>query len=146
MNEENIRMNEHKVQVFSPLDYKGISVRGLAVLIDQVLIALVTLPLALVFRDLSEDTLLAFAAVIYLFYHILFEYKGGQTLGKKLFKIKVAMEDGKKCTLKGAVVRNLGRIIDVALGGYILGIISIALSSKRQRIGDHMASTVVVGK
>ena len=139
-------MNDTKNQNISPLDYKGIIVRGLAVLIDQVFVALVIFPPALLFKGLSEDMMLIIVVFMYLFYHIFFEYKGGQTLGKKLFKIKVAMEDGRKCTLKGAVVRNFGRFIDVALGGYILGIISIALSSKRQRIGDHMAGTVVVGK
>lgn len=139
-------MNETGNQTFSPLDYKGIIVRGLAVLIDQILIALVISPLALIFQSLNEDILMVFAVVMYLFYHTIFEYKWGQTLGKKLLKIRVAMEDGTACTLKGAVVRNLGRVIDVALGGYILGILSIMLSSKRQRIGDHVASTVVVGK
>ncbi|HKW96770.1 MAG TPA: RDD family protein [Bryobacteraceae bacterium] len=67
----------------------------------------------------------------------------GATLGKAAAGIQVRRATGGRCGLGPALVRNLGRIID-ALGGYLFGFI-VAYSSKlRQRLGDHLAGTIVV--
>jgi uncharacterized RDD family membrane protein YckC len=67
----------------------------------------------------------------------------GYTVGKKLFGIKVVEEDGHECSLGSAFVRNLLEIID-GLFYYLIGFIVMAISDKRQRIGDRLAGTTVV--
>ncbi|WP_338729360.1 RDD family protein [Haladaptatus sp. DJG-WS-42] len=67
----------------------------------------------------------------------------GQTIGKRLFGIKVVKENGEACNMGSALVRNLLEIID-GLFYYLVGFIVMAMSDKRQRIGDRLAGTVVV--
>jgi uncharacterized RDD family membrane protein YckC len=79
------------------------------------------------------------------FYFFLLEgFWDGQTLGKKLFGIKVVKDNGEECTIVASVVRNLLRIIDYLPFYYVLGFIVMAATDKRQRLGDLASSTVVV--
>jgi uncharacterized RDD family membrane protein YckC len=82
--------------------------------------------------------------LLWLVYFTYFEGTSGQTLGKKLTHIKVIKEDGSKCDLGSAFIRTLLRIIDHLPFLYILGIILIATTDKRQRLGDMLAKTIVV--
>lgn len=66
----------------------------------------------------------------------------GQTVGKKVLGIKVVKEDGAECTLGASFLRNLLRVID-GLFYYAVGFLVMAISDKRQRIGDRIAGTVV---
>lgn len=68
----------------------------------------------------------------------------GQTLGKALTGIVVIRADGAPVSPVGATVRNLARVVDGLLF-YFVGLMVLALSSDRQRVGDHLASTIVVG-
>jgi uncharacterized RDD family membrane protein YckC len=67
----------------------------------------------------------------------------GYTIGKKVMGIKVVKEDGGECGLGASIVRNLLRIID-SFFYYAVGFLVMAMSDKRQRIGDRVAGTVVV--
>jgi uncharacterized RDD family membrane protein YckC len=75
-------------------------------------------------------------------YFIYFEYKKGTTLGKRLFGLRVVTLEGNKPSLGQCVARELLRYIDCTL--LFPGPIAIALSSKRQRLGDMVAHTRVV--
>ncbi len=82
-------------------------------------------------------------------YFILFEWLwNGQTPGKRLLKLRVIREDGRPITLWEAIARNLLRIFDSAPGFgfpiYSVGLISIFMSSRDQRVGDVFAGTVVI--
>jgi uncharacterized RDD family membrane protein YckC len=87
--------------------------------------------------------------VIFAGYFIVFEWLwNGQTPGKRLLKLRVIREDGRPLTLWEAIARNLLRIFD-AIPGFVLpvysvGLITIFLSSRDQRVGDIFAGTVVV--
>jgi len=81
---------------------------------------------------------------LWLIYFTYFEGTSGQTIGKKLTNIKVVKEDGSKCDFGSALVRNILRIVDQLPFLYILGIILIAATDKRQRLGDMLAKTIVV--
>lgn len=86
--------------------------------------------------------LLAFVAT--LFYWLLLEgLWGGYTVGKRVFGIKVVEEDGSQCSLGSSFVRNLLEIID-GLFYYLVGFIVMAITDKRQRIGDRLGGTTVV--
>jgi uncharacterized RDD family membrane protein YckC len=77
-------------------------------------------------------------------YQIGLEGYYGQTVGKSLRGIVVVMEDGSPCTWVASVVRNLLRIVDVLPVLYLVGIVASYVDDENQRIGDMLASTVVV--
>lgn len=67
----------------------------------------------------------------------------GATLGKAIIGIKVIKKDGTRCDLRSSLIRNLVRIIDI-IGVYLVGFFVALFSKSRQRLGDHLANTVVV--
>ncbi len=104
------------------------------------------------FDEMPKWTMAILIVVLFLIfagYFIVFEWLwNGQTPGKRLLKLRVIREDGRPITLWEAIARNLLRIFD-AVPGFILpvysiGLISIFLSSRDQRVGDMFAGTVVV--
>lgn len=87
--------------------------------------------------------------LIFASYFILFEWLwNGQTPGKRLLKLRVIREDGRPITLWESVARNLLRIFDAVPGFvvpiYSIGLITIFLSNRDQRVGDLFAGTVVI--
>jgi uncharacterized RDD family membrane protein YckC len=104
------------------------------------------------FDEMPKWTIALLIIVLFLIfagYFIVFEWLwNGQTPGKRLLKLRVIREDGRPITLWEAIARNLLRIFD-AVPGFILpvysvGLISIFMSSRDQRVGDVFAGTVVV--
>jgi hypothetical protein len=57
--------------------------------------------------------------------------------------IRVANESGGNATFSQALMRNILRLVD-GLVFYIVGIILILNSDKKQRLGDRVAGTVVL--
>jgi uncharacterized RDD family membrane protein YckC len=79
-------------------------------------------------------------------YFVLFEFLFGATLGKLIFGIRVKNEDGSKIGIGSSLIRNFLRIVDgfPYVIPYLLGMIVMATNSKRQRLGDKAAHTLVV--
>jgi uncharacterized RDD family membrane protein YckC len=79
-------------------------------------------------------------------YFIIFEWRmNGQTPGKRWLKLRVIREDGRPITFWEAAVRNLLRIFDIIWPPfYSIGLISVFISARGQRVGDLVAGTVVV--
>lgn len=77
-------------------------------------------------------------------YFVFMEGSKGQTVGKMVCGIKVVKEDGSPCDMHAALIRNLLRIVDSLPFAYIVGVILISGSDKKQRLGDKSAHTVVV--
>src|SRR5213075_3116963 len=79
-------------------------------------------------------------------YFAFFEWLwSGQTPGKRWLKLRVIREDGRPITFFEAAVRNLLREFDIMPAPfYLIGLISVFISSKDQRVGDMVAGTVVV--
>jgi uncharacterized RDD family membrane protein YckC len=100
-------------------------------------------PMAAMSLWASMGVLTLVAIVIGLGYFVYFEGTTGQTIGKKIVNIKVVKEDGKPMTYIDAFIRTLLRLIDGQLA-YLLGLIIILVSEKRQRLGDMAAKTLVV--
>jgi len=88
--------------------------------------------------------LMAASALIGLLYFVLLEGLTGATIGKRLLKIKVVRQDGAPCGIGPALMRTILRIIDVLPFLYIIGMILIARSPLKQRLGDRVAKTIVV--
>ena len=79
-------------------------------------------------------------------YFAFFEWLwSGQTPGKVWLKLRVIREDGRPITFWEASVRNLLRSFDMMPAPfYSIGLISVFISSRDQRVGDMFAGTVVV--
>ena len=85
------------------------------------------------------------AVVIGFLYYWLLEGIFGATLGKAIVGLRVRDKAGGPCGLKPSLIRNLLRLID-GLGVYLVGFLVAVFSKLRQRLGDHLARTVVVEK
>lgn len=76
------------------------------------------------------------------FYHVACEvWMNGQSLGKRLRRIKVVQRDGREARLSGYLFRWLLRPLDSFYG---VGIIAILINGKGQRLGDMAGGTTVV--
>ena len=83
--------------------------------------------------------------LIFAGYFVFFEWIwSGQTPGKRWLKLRVIREDGRPITLWEALARNLIRFFDIFPGLYSIGLITVFLSSRDQRLGDLFAGTVVI--
>ena len=79
-----------------------------------------------------------------LYYHFAMESGDGQTVGKKLMKIRVVRVDGRPAEMREIGVRTVLRVVD-SIGFYIVGlIVMLATGQRRQRLGDLAAGTKVV--
>jgi uncharacterized RDD family membrane protein YckC len=68
----------------------------------------------------------------------------GQTIGKRLFHLRVIDQSGLPLRIEQAWVRNLMRVFDALPLAYLVGGISVLSSSLMQRFGDRVAGTLVV--
>jgi len=135
----------------------GLDLRATAVIIDTVILFVIELILLSPFlthatyieQELGEGwfsfLFILIMLPLWLVYFVLQEGLWGQTIGKRITKIKVVKTNGEKAGWLKVLLRNLFRFIDV-LGPapYIVGMISIMVSKKRQRIGDIVAKTIIV--
>ena len=68
----------------------------------------------------------------------------GQTIGKRLFHLRVIDQAGLPLRIEQAWVRNLMRVFDALPFAYLVGGISVLSSPLMQRFGDRVAGTLVV--
>lgn len=68
----------------------------------------------------------------------------GQTIGKRLFHLRVIDQDGLPLRIEQAWVRNLMRVFDALPFAYLFGGLSLLSSPLMQRFGDRVAGTLVV--
>ena len=79
------------------------------------------------------------------FYPLLSEtFINGQTLGKKIMKLKVVKIDGTRATFYQYFIRWVSNAVDIFLSMGGIGLSSIILSMKGQRLGDVAADTTVI--
>jgi uncharacterized RDD family membrane protein YckC len=138
--------------VFSQI-LAGPIVRFLAWFIDQLFVQLLLIMFAILmgFLGVFGAGGFAFAFVVIGFfvvgvgYGIFFEWHWrGQTIGKKLFRLRVVDVEGMRLQFNQIVVRNLLRFVDELPLLYFVGGLSCWLSPKCQRLGDLAANTVVI--
>jgi uncharacterized RDD family membrane protein YckC len=68
----------------------------------------------------------------------------GQTVGKKLFRLRVVDAEGLRLQFNQIVTRNLLRFVDSLPFLYFVGGVVCWLSPKCQRLGDIAANTIVI--
>lgn len=80
-----------------------------------------------------------------LFYPLIMEtLMEGQTVGKRLMKIKVVKIDGTRATFYQYFIRWICNTVDIFLSFGGIGLAMIILTKKAQRIGDLAADTAVI--
>ena len=118
-----------------------------ACLIDSLLIGIIWLVISHIsgqssFLGLSFRSGLVLYVISFLYYSAA-EGLFSATPGKRITKIHVVGPDGDPCTIKEATLRNLLRVIDWLPFFYILGLGVLSITSKKQRVGDKAAHTIV---
>ena len=68
----------------------------------------------------------------------------GQTLGMKMFNLRVVKTDGSPLTVGGAIVRYVGYIVDSIIFGLPIGYLWAAFDKDKQAWHDKMAGTYVI--
>jgi uncharacterized RDD family membrane protein YckC len=116
--------------------------------IDLAIVIIITLSLKLLFSHFgllgaALSTLTFF--VISITYGIATEWIWrGQTLGKKITRLRVMDAHGLRLQINQIFIRNLLRSVDFLPGFYLVGGLSLLFSRHSQRLGDLAANTVVV--
>ena len=137
---------------------QGVWIRCLALLIDLLIVATVTLLASLlvylvlvgggafaeVGKEPSSWPLWAVALCGTFIYFWWSEAIWGRTLGKRLCELRVVRRDGARLGVSGAFVRNLLRLVDWLPLFYLLGAAVIWATPKNQRLGDIAARSAVV--
>src|SRR5450759_3011269 len=68
----------------------------------------------------------------------------GQTIGKKVFRLRAVGDRGEPLTFMQAGIRNVVRIVDFLPYGYGVGMVVLFANGKGKRLGDLAAGTIVV--
>ncbi|MEO7425889.1 MAG: RDD family protein [Fibrobacteria bacterium] len=130
----------------------GPAIRFLAWLIDLLVIAAaaslaskILAALSLFSQDLAAAALTLAYFGMSVGYGIAMEwYYAGQTLGKRLLRLRVLDAQGLRLRGYQVVIRNLFRFLDMLPACYLVGGTACLLSDKCQRLGDMAAGTIVV--
>jgi len=78
-------------------------------------------------------------------YHLLFEiYNKGQSIGKKIMKLRVVRTDGRTPDTNQYLLRWMFRMLDITFSIGTLGILFIISTKNQQRLGDILAQTLVI--
>ena len=101
--------------------------------------------LNVVSSDISRGLIVVAYFVVSTGYHIALEwFWRGQTLGKRLCKLRVTDAEGLRLSFYQVVMRNLVRFVDQLPAFYLVGGAACLVNRHAQRLGDLAAGTVVV--
>src|SRR5438093_1333992 len=132
----------------------GAGNRGFAAITDFVIVFAFTFAMGYGYGQLEplEPSLVGWENWVVLFelflawlYFVLLEWLwNGQTIGKRLFGLRVISEDGEPARFVAVIVRNLVRVVDFLPFFYGFGLVTLIISSRSQRLGDYAGGTFVV--
>lgn len=138
----------------------GVGSRFLAVALDTLIQTALGVAVALLWLAVLATVVASFggdagiwtlALAVLLGFSVLYGYFAtfeilwqGQTPGKRMIGIRVIGADGRPITAYQALLRNLLRLVDQVPGLYGIGIVSVLLTARNQRLGDLAAGTVVI--
>lgn len=136
-------------------DLAGGGNRGFAAIVDFVIATLVLVGALWGFTSLAAATrgaigpffgvLVLVAFAIAWSYFVLLEWLWqGQTVGKRMYGLRVIRDDGAPAGFIAVLIRNLLRIVDFLPAFYGLGLLMVIVTPRSQRLGDMAAGTYVV--
>jgi uncharacterized RDD family membrane protein YckC len=130
----------------------GLRERFFAILIDTLIMIFIGIAFRILFSffDTYDSRFLQIILGLFpiwftILYSIMCEaFLNGQTLGKRVQKIKVVRVDGKPINLSDLLLRAVLLIPDYFFTLGIMGALLISSTDKRQRLGDMAAGTTVI--
>lgn len=130
-------------------DLSSVGERIVAYIIDMLIIIAYFILVSILFFNRSlgraSDTLIYVVILPALFYHLGSEIlMNGQSVGKKAMKIKVISLDGGSASLGQYLIRWVFRLVDFTVSSWLAGLIAVAATEKRQRVGDLVAGTTLI--
>lgn len=137
------------------LTLAGVGSRFTSALLDYIVQIVILVALALVLSygaglspgssAISSAAWIVGFFVVFWGYDVAFEVlNSGRTPGKALNGLRVVLESGAPVTFVPSAIRNVIRIIDLIPGNYLVGVTSILVTKKNQRIGDLAGGTLVI--
>lgn len=130
------------------LNIAGPVIRAYAFFVDISIRTVIQIVIAIILSVLGKIGLGLMLVSFFLLewsYPVLFEVlRFGQTPGKKFLGIKVVQENGIPVNWVSSITRNLLLIADFLPVMYMIGLISIILTGRFQRLGDIAAGTLVI--
>lgn len=135
------------------IDYEvaGVGERIVAHLIDIglfiviLLAAIFIIPAVGNLSNVFAIALVVLYAALFVFYDLVCEIAmNGQSVGKKIMKIKVISLNGSRPSAGQYLLRWLFRIVDFTLTSGICGTICVIVSDNNQRVGDMVAGTTLI--
>src|SRR3954467_3102970 len=93
----------------------------------------------------SETAIVMTLLLPIVFYSLAFEsWLEGQTIGKRIMRIKVVKIDGYQASFAEYLIRWFFRLIDLSIFNGLIAVITVATTKKSQRLGDMAAGTAVI--
>lgn len=130
----------------------GPIVRFLAWLVDAIVIYVVIILLTMLISFtaiISPDFAGALQTIVYFAFSVGYGmtcewFWRGQTIGKRVLRLRVIDAQGLRLQFSQVAIRNLLRVVDLLPLLYVVGGLSALLTRKSQRLGDLAANTVVI--
>ena len=117
----------------------------LCIQVTLIIVGTVIGMLRIISFDLASAIIILAYFVVQIGYGIVLEwFWRGQTIGKRLLRLRVMDEQGLYLQFNQVVIRNLLRFVDSLPAFYLVGGIACLVSRRAQRLGDFAARTVVV--
>lgn len=117
----------------------------LCILVVTNVIGFLAALIGLVNPDMAQAITVLLMFVVTISYSIVLEwFWRGQTVGKRMLRLRVVDIEGMRLQPSQVVVRNLLRFVDSLPVFYVVGGLACLFSRHAQRLGDIAANTVVV--
>ena len=121
------------------------SVDLLVILVASKLLNVLLGVLGIISRDFAMAASVLGYFIVSIGYGIVAEwYWRGQTLGKRLLRLRVTDVHGLQLQFSQIVIRNLLRFVDSLPLLYLVGGLTCLINRRAQRLGDFVANTIVV--
>src|SRR5437879_408100 len=131
----------------------GLGTRAIAQILDLLILAGVLLGLTFAAFAIGQAgldvvayllALLGGFVVVFGYFWASEAFWSGQTVGKKVFRLRAVGDRGEPMTFMQAGIRNVVRIVDFLPYGYGVGLVVLFVNGKGKRLGDLAAGTIVV--
>ncbi len=124
--------------------------RFLAWLVDFIIVSMVSTSIFFIsflylnynFENfISNDGMYIPTSVMFFVYWIILEHKTGQTIGKKMFNLKIVNNSGGKPSLVGVIISSFGKSFILPIDT-VLGL--VITNEKRQRVFNRLGNTLII--
>ncbi|MDC4229057.1 MAG: RDD family protein [Nitrosopumilus sp.] len=124
--------------------------RFLAWLVDFIIVSMVSTSIFFIsflylnynFENfISNDGMYIPTSVMFFAYWIILEHKTGQTIGKKMFNLKIVNNSGGKPSLVGVIISSFGKSFILPIDT-VLGL--VITNEKRQRVFNRLGNTLII--